>query len=259
MERFNRSTIIALLSCFLCACEKEPDVSIIPQIQLQSVSFKHEFPASPDTLKIELKFKDGDGDLGINGDETSIYQSPASSQDISTPFYYFYQTSQKGTWFSTHQNNGDLPAGYSYVNYASYRTIHELPFDTLPGALTCKNWEFRANPSDTLYIQQNPLSSNIFVYLYTKGPSGFTYFDPTDPKLFPFGDRCVTNFFNGRFGILASDLGSKKALEGTITYKIQSSGLYLYLHGKTIKLKIYILDRAFHKSNVVDSDELVIP
>jgi hypothetical protein len=53
-------------------CAKEPESSIIPQIQLQSIDFKHEFSASPDTLIVKLKFKDGDGDLGINGDETSI-------------------------------------------------------------------------------------------------------------------------------------------------------------------------------------------
>jgi hypothetical protein len=181
------------------------------------------------------------------------------AKDIITPFYYYFQLSNHGTWYPTHQNNMELPAGYQYVNYASYCTISELPFDTLPGLLTCKNWEYRANPADTLYIQQNPYSNNIFVHLFTKNSDGsYTYFDPADPKFFPFGDRCVTNFFDGRFSILSSDLGNKKPLEGTLTYKIQSAALYFYLHGKTIKVKIYILDRAFHKSNVIDSDDVVI-
>jgi len=149
-----------------------------------------------------------------------------------------------------------LLPGYEYVNYAAKRLILKHPFDTLP-ELTCKDWEYRATPADTLYIESNPYNNNMFVYLYTKNAGGtYTYFDPA--TYFAFGTQCTTNFFNGRFPVLSSDLGKKSSLEGTITYKIQSAALYLYLHGKTIKLKIYILDRAFNKSNVVESEDFVI-
>jgi len=252
----NFITILILMwitgSCF------KPESPIIPQIQIQSIDFKHEFPASPDVLTLTLKFKDGDGDLGINGDETEIHVSQTEAKDISSPTYYYYQSSNNSTWYPTHQNNEVLKNGYEYVNYAAYREIHSSPFDTLP-PLTCKNWELRATPVDTLYIQQNPYANNIFVYLYTKNSNdSYTYFDPADPKRYPFGDRCVTNFFHGRFKVLSSDLGNKSPIVGTITYNIQSSALYFYLHGKTIKLKTYILDRAFHKSNLIESDDFVI-
>ncbi len=255
--RLIRNFIVILILLWITGgCLKQPESSIIPQIQLQGIDFKHEFPAAADTLIINLKFTDGDGDLGINGDDTVI-NNGSTVYDINTPYYFVYDEAKNTTWYYTHGNNVSLPKGYHYVNYASYRTIHTLPFDTLPGALTCKNWEYRATPADTLYIESNPYNNNMFVYLYTKNADGtYTYFDPT--TYFAFGTQCTTNFFNGRFPVLSSDLGKKSSLEGTITYKIQSAALYLYLHGKTIKLKIYILDRAFNKSNVVESEDFVI-
>jgi len=248
-----------ILTWVVGACLKQPENSIIPQISMQSIVFKKEFVVSgkPDTLIITLKFTDGDGDLGINADETAIYRSPTDSTDINTPYYFVYDSSKNTVWYYTHGNNVTLPKGYKYVNYASYRTIHTVPFDTLPGNLSCKNWELRATPADTLYIQANPYNNNIFVDIYIKNPSGsYTYFDPNN--IYPFGNLCVTNFFNGRFPILSSDLGKKSSLEGTITYKIQSAGLYIFLHGQTVKVKTYILDRAFHKSNVAESDDFII-
>ncbi|HEV8515815.1 MAG TPA: hypothetical protein VGQ59_21185 [Cyclobacteriaceae bacterium] len=255
MPQTKNSIAILVLMGIVGGCFK-PDNSITPQIQFQSVEFKHGSPTSADVLTISINFKDGDGDLGINGDETEIAVSPAESKDISTPIYYYYQLSQSAIWYPTHKSNETLKNGYEYVNYASYRKIHSSPFDTLP-ALTCKNWELRQTPADTLYIQQNPYANNIFVYLYTKSQNGsYTYFDPTN--LYSFGDRCVNNFFHGRFQVLSLNLGKKSPLEGTITYNIQSSALYSLLNGKTAKLKIYILDRAFHKSNLVESADFVI-
>jgi len=94
--------------------------------------------------------------------------------------------------YYTHKNNLALPKGYHYVNYASHRKIHTHPFDTLPGAVNCKNWEFRASPADTLYIQNNPYNNNFFMDLYIKNPDGtYTYFDPT--TLYPLA-QCTPNF-----------------------------------------------------------------
>ena len=241
------------------ACLKPPENSVTPHIELQSVDFKNEYLSTknPDTLIITLKFTDGDGDLGINGDDTVIFVNSTEYVDINTPYYFAYDSSKNAVWYYTHGNNVRLPKGYKYVNYASYRTIHTLPFDTLPGGLTCKDWEYRAAPADTLYIQSNPYNNNIFVDLYMKNADGsYAYFDPTN--IYPFGNLCVTNFFNGRFPVLSSDLGKKSSLEGTITYKIQSAALYIFLKGQTIKLKVSILDRAFHKSNLVESEDFVI-
>jgi hypothetical protein len=258
MRWIRNFTVILVLMWVVGACLKQPENSVIPQIQFQGLSFKNEFLSNgkPDTLIVSLKFTDGDGDLGLSPDETALYTSSTDSIDINSPYYYVYDTARNTTWYYTHYNNIALPKGYRYVNYASHRKIHTHPFDTLP-PLTCKNWELRSSPIDTLYLQGNPYNNNIYVEVYIKNSDGtYTYFDPN--KVYPFGILCSPNFFNSRFPILSSDLGKKSSLDGTITYKIPSAGLCLFLCGKTIKVKTYILDRAFHKSNVAESEDYVV-
>ncbi len=239
------------------ACLKQPENSVIPAIQLLSIDFKHEFPAAADTLIVTLKFTDGDGDLGLNSDDSVIFTSDTEYVDITTPYYFVYDTLKNSVWYYTHSNNAKLPSGYKYVNYASKRLIHTDPFDTLPDAINCKNWEYRSNPADTLYIQHNPYAYNFFMDIYEKNPDGtYTLFDPA--TYFTSLEQCSSNVFDGRFPIMSSDLGKKSSLDGNITYKYQSAALFLIFRTKTLKLKVHILDRAFHASNVVESDDFTI-
>jgi hypothetical protein len=208
---------------------------------------------------LTLKFTDGDGDLGLNSDDSLIYQSATDEYVyVGSPLFYFVYDTAKQIIVDPPANSNTLQLlpGYQYVNWAAKRLIHKHPFDTLP-ELTCKDWDYRKSPVDTLYIQQNPLNFNIFVDVYTKNADGtYTFFDPN--YLVAFGIDCITNLFNGRFPVLSSDLGKKSSLDGTITYKIPSVAWYARFHNQTLKLKIHILDRAFHKSNVVESDDFVI-
>jgi hypothetical protein len=256
MRWIRNFTVILVLMWVVGACLKEPENSIVPQIQYQSIAFKHEMPAAVDTLIVTVKFTDGDGDLGIDGDENAIYTSPTDSTDINTPYYYLYDSARNNVWYPVHANNLLLPKGYHYVNYASYRKIHTFPFDTLSATVDCANWEFRPSPADTLCVRNNPYYNNFFMDVFTKNPDGtYTYVNPI--TYFSF-EKCVPNFFNGRFPILSSDLGKKTSLDGTIIYKFVSAALYSEFHAKTIKVKVYILDRAFHQSNIVESDDLII-
>jgi hypothetical protein len=259
MRWIRNFTIILVLTWVVGACIKQPEDSVIPYIEFQSIAFKNEFLSTKnfDTLILTLKFRDGDGDLGINADETAIYTSSVDSTDINSPYYFVYDTTKNTIWYYTHSpNDPRLPRTFKYVNYASSQNIHSHPFDTLP-PLTCKNWEQRKTPSDIFYIQINPYNNNIFVDIYIKNADGtYTYFDPND--IYPFGENCSPNFFNARFPVLSTDLGKKSSLSGTITYKIQSAGLCIFLCGKTIKVKTYILDRAFHKSSAIWSDDFVV-
>jgi hypothetical protein len=253
---------LLILIWLLGGCQKQPDYSIVPQIQLQNITFKNEFQSTgnPDTLIISLRFTDGDGDLGINPDETAIYTSPTDSIDLNDPFYFIYDSTQlSAPWYPVHQNDLPLATDFHYVNYATTRTYHTLQaFDTL-SVLTCKHWQIRASPVDTLYIQSNPNQYNIFVYIFTKNPDGtYTYYDPDDPKNQAFGERCQPNFFNSTFPVLSTDLGKSSPLDGTLTYKYQSRAFYLAFHAKIIRVSICITDRALHKSNVVTSDDILI-
>ncbi len=237
------------------SCVKQPEYSIVPQIQIPTISFKREAPTFPDTLIFTFKFTDGDGDLGVNGDEKRIYNGK-DSIDIESPYYYVYDTTINKVWYYTHTNSVTLRPKFKYVNFRSKRKIATAPFDTLP-SLSCKNWELRSSPIDTLYLELNPKTNNIFIDAYIKntGSNTYTYFDPTTY----FGSTnlklCVTNFFYGRFPVLAKDVNKKNPLDGILTYKIPSAALYLIFHNKTVKFKIYITDRAFHKSNVIETSD----
>ncbi|GHM98636.1 hypothetical protein WSM22_01260 [Cytophagales bacterium WSM2-2] len=232
------------------SCIKEPTYSVVPDIKFLNLEFKK--GTTDDTLTFTLKFTDGDGDLGVDGTETALGDG---SIDIDDPYYFVYDTVQKKILGYIHDNNASLPKygpNLSYVNYKAKRKIHLPAFDTLP-ALTCKNWQIRNSPLDTLYFQKNYNTYNFFVDVYTKNSNGtYTYFDPA--LYFPFGQNCVSNFFYGRFPVLSTDLGKKSPLDGTITYKVASAGLYLIFHNQTLKYRIYIMDRALHKSNVVETE-----
>jgi hypothetical protein len=215
-------------------------------------------PTAVDTLIVTVTFKDGDGDLGVNGDETAIYTSPADSTDLRTPYYYYYDSAKNTIWYPTHDPNMVFSQkGRHYVNYASYRKIRTFPFDTLSATVNCANWEFRSNPADTLCIRNNPYSNNFFMDVFTKNPDGKTY-THVDPVTYFSFEECQPNFFNGTFPVLSSDLGKTNPLDGTIIYKYISAGIYIQFRGKTLKVKVYILDRAFHQSNSVESDDIII-
>ncbi len=260
------------------ACLKQPELSVIPKISIQSASFvKGSTSTTSDTIIMVLNFADGDGDLGLNQDETAIYLSSTDSIDVnSTPFYFVYDSTQPtpSTFYVTHNNSlttadfvkDQLPGGH-YVDFASVRKHKTTQaFDTLP-ALACKSWEIRQATQvapivskDTLYIQNNPNGNNIFAAIYyTPNLSQpFKLFDFNAYFNQTFSSDCVENFSNGRFPVLSSNLGSNSPLQGTLTWKFQSDGLYAIFHGTTIKLTIYITDRALHKSNVVTSNDIVI-
>jgi hypothetical protein len=255
----KKFTIIAVLLWVVGACLKQPENSVVPHIELQSIVTKGEFASTgnADTLIVTIKFTDGDGDLGVNGGETAIYSSATDSVDLNLTYYYVYDSAKNTFWYPVHYPNLKLAKGYHYVNYASRRKIHNHPFDTLP-ALSCAAWEnYQGTPADTLYAITNQLYFNFFLYLYTKNADGtYTYVDPV--TYFSFANGCNKNLFNSRFPVLSSDLGKQSSLDGTITYKYQSKGLYLQFHGKTLKIKVFIYDRAFHKSNLIESDDFTL-
>jgi hypothetical protein len=264
-----------ILMWLIGACLKQPELSIIPQITLQNVSFTGKASTTAkDTITISLGFSDGDGDLGINPDETAIYTGNGDSIDIQTPYYFLYDSTQPASspWYTTHQNN--LTSAYLasigfptllYVNYGSFRKYKTTsPFDTLP-ALSCASWQVRGASQvapivklDTLFIKNNPNSNNIFVTIYYT-PNLGTPFSSFDPVNSTFSPQCAPNPWNGRFPVLSSNLGNNSPIQGTLTYKLQSYAFYAGLRGHTIKITVYITDRAEHKSNVVTSNDIVIP
>jgi len=182
-----------------------------------------------------INFKDGDGDLGLDGSETDI---PYNDR-----FYYVFQDG-------------------SFLNY---RAKFNVPgYDTLPAFATpynCTNWEVIKDPdtnvtTDTLYFQLNPNHYNFFVDFYVQqGDQSFALYDWKKEFIYP---NCNVTGFNGRFPILSKDLSQKTAQEGTIRYNMKSVAFNILFSIKLLKLRIYIQDRTLHKSNVITTDAFTL-
>jgi hypothetical protein len=56
------------------------------------------------------------------------------------------------------------------------------------------------------------------------------------------------------FPNLSTDEGKKSPLDGTLKYSINSFALKSTFSIKILKIQIYITDRAFHRSNVVEKE-----
>ncbi|MGZ5282023.1 MAG: hypothetical protein ACXWEY_07080 [Bacteroidia bacterium] len=70
---------------------------------------------------------------------------------------------------------------------------------------------------------------------------------------FPFGD---TIHYNGRLPVL-SPKGKAKAIKGEIVYDMAMGGGPT--HSKDVKFRIYVYDRALHKSNEIETPEITFP
>src|SRR6218665_602168 len=149
------------------------------------------------------------------------------------------------------------------LNYKAKRTIPaSQSFPEFVRPYSCTEWEvtsYQANNTDakdTLSVEFNPNYYNIFLDIYEKKSDGkFAPFDPSQHFSFP---NCSLNLLNGRFPILASDSKNFSPLNGVITYSIPSRAFLAFFANTTLRLDIYILDRARHKSNVAVTSEFTL-
>lgn len=292
--KFKAGNIFVVLVLFWAGCGKEPDYSIVPEIALPANGLKFIESTPPETseaLRISLRFTDGDGDLGLDEKENkgkfaqryyTIYYAEYTTDKIDedpyslktwVPIQNGYDSHrcvnyQGKLWISTADNNTKMP-GYSsnwreffILNYKAKRTIpalHSFPEFVKP--YKCTKWDVvtytvdKAEKKDTVSVEYNSNYYNIFAQLYTKNLDGtFTLFDP----LTYYGNCGGEEFGYGRFPVLAKDIDNAGALNGVINYSIRSSALSIIFGNKTMKLKVYILDREGHKSNVVETQEFTL-
>ena len=240
MKRLGNWVIVCVAtSLLLGSCFDPPQYSPVPLIEFDNIVFKDVTdPAASDSLILTIRFKDGDGDLGLSTDETGCYNVDGK-QVCYNPRYYF-----------------QLPDG-TFITYKNYRINHASgKNDTLPAFIkpaNCLKWDVRTvnGKVDTFYVQQNPDFYNIFIEFWVKNdfPAGsYTQYKIEEQFGYP---QCALSF-NGRFPRLSNE---KTPLDGTIRYAMQSVGFNLIFAAKTLKLKITIQDRALNRSNTVETGD----
>lgn len=206
-----------LIICVTASCWTEPNLGMAPKINFDRVEFVE--AGFLDSLIVFVKFEDGDGDLGLTGDETL------------PPYQAFDFVRDDG---------GNLIRFGSRAGLPPYNPIDWIINPEINGEVV----------QDTFLIKVNENHYNYFVEFLVKQAGGnFTLFDPRNPPFY--------QTFNGRFPLL-NRTGETRPLAGTLRYGMVSSQFNTLFGNKTIKLRIQIQDRALNRSNTIESNEFTL-
>lgn len=240
-DRFKLPSLCIFLLLVTSACYEAPEFPVEPEITFKDVLFYDTPNNATDSLVVSIGFQDGDGDLGLKGDE------------LRPPYHSFSFVDDGNGNYLTINSNDTMPPyarPYSCTNYIMgrfdtndnfyyYSTAESSPYRQV----------FGETSPDTLYSTPNPFYYNIYLEFLVEREEGFVPFDWTTAP--PGGGCGITP--HGRFPILFDPELPDKPLSGTLTYQFINNGLLPYFRNETLKLRVYIIDRALHVSNVVES------
>jgi hypothetical protein len=243
MKSWATVLVIMVLGVSVMTCFDPPEFPAEPEIQFKDVYFgDNPLEGSTDSIVLSISFTDGDGDLGLNSGEEGC-----TSEGIcyNRRFYFVEGTNERLTSDQTAQK---------LVTFKSKRTIPG--YDTLP-EISCLNYEQIKEGlivKDTIYFQLNSDHYNIFVdFLIKQADGSFRVYDWNSEFPFP---GCVDGY-NGRFPILFKETPGSP-LEGVINYALKSSAFNIIFSTRTLKLRVYIKDRALNRSNVIETPEFTL-
>jgi len=216
---------MVILPLWMASCYQAPEFPVVPKIDFESVNFK-QGATGFDTLIVRVRFQDGDGDLGLGGEENdppyhSLNFLPSPDGDPCR----FSERFDEGC-------RDVLPPEFNCVDYQYFTTLGQ---DTI---------------RDTLYVELNPNQNNFMVDIMTKKNGQF--------EVFNMRELLCVNPLYGRFPPLKDNFSVDGPLEGVIEFKPPSSAYMALFRNDTLKLRIQIKDRALHDSNVIESCEFTL-
>jgi hypothetical protein len=229
MKLIRNFSLAFLLTWMVGGCLTPPEFPVTPEITFDDISFcKSSDPLQSDAIVLSLNFKDGDGDLGLNGPDTL-------NEFVNKVTSFQNQTIR-----------------YKMKRLNPQLTVNGKPVPDFVSPFNCTNWivdrDSKTNVvRDTIYVEYNPNYYNMFVDIYIdNGNNNFIKYDFSSNFKYP---NCNLQGYSSRFPVLSTDLSKKSPLEGKITYKMRS--LDLIVGNKRFKLQFTIQDRALNKSNEV--------
>lgn len=209
---------IFFFSSLLFACVSPPDnFPTVPEISFEDMRFVN--TAGSDSLIVSLRFKDAEGDLGLN------------PTDIDPPFQPLNFRRNAAGSLITYGNRPPEAPLFNPIDWV----INPLVNSTVV--------------RDTVWVEQNPDHNNIFVKFFIKRNGVYTEFKWEEAPFF--------TTFNGRFPRIFNSSGSQP-VEGTIQYAMLSFGWQSIFRTDTIRIDLQIQDRALNKSNVVSSPDVTL-
>lgn len=216
----NPLWFLFIFSAFI-SCHEKPIFPTAPNISLNDFYFQEISSGTgtnfQDSIVIKVRFEDGDGNLGLDANETQ-------------PPYHIYDVIVTAGDTLRYGDNDTLPA-YNCFNYEilTKRT-------SVNNSLVIK--------TDTIYVIRNLNHYNFFLTFLIEENGEFVEYN-TYEKL------CAPPF-HGRFFVLntARDV---RPLTGELQYGFISS-FRLQFRFNTIKLRIQIQDRALNRSNIIETE-----
>ena len=241
---------LGLVSCF-----NPPEYPSVPEIEFDQIRFEEvDGLANADTLDLSIRFKDGDGDIGLLPDTDN------DDPKFAERYYFKINEPSKKYYLSNGGTSLAIANDASFIRYKTKRS--NASYDTLPSYVDpykCTNWEIVTktvnnitSTVDTVYFQLNPDHYNIFVDFLMLKNDGSGDFEEYDFRK----ELCVT--YDGRIPVLAKEAGQPAPLQGVIHYAIIGRGFKLTFGTTPIKLRVQIMDRALNKSNIITSEPFVL-
>lgn len=263
----NFLSFLIVLPTILFSC-KEPDpFPIIPEIQFNNMQYVELVEnGSPDSLILYFDFQDGDGDLGVEGDETlppfhdfnfvvdnNNKIITFGQQDIELPLYLFVPDPFRPT--RSLFSETDIRPGYDCGDYDTLY-INDEQDRYIPPGVNFGDIDLEVFHKDTVFIQRNPYKSNIIVRFFRKRGTG--EYEEINWRYLTSIYGCGISF-DGRFPVLDFEaISSPGPLEGTIRYAMVSTGFRTVLRKDTFNIQFQIFDRGLHASNVAETGDITL-
>lgn len=229
-------SVIGLQSC-LDELEN-PGYSEVPHIELEKIEFI-EVDDGSDTLKIRIRFRDGDSDLGLSYD------------DDMPPFHYY--NFPRDSFGNLIRYNAEVDS-FSCKSY--YITYDAETFQTEGGDVFLE-------PGDVVRVERNKYGYNFHLQFLTKEQGRFIEYDykySCSPLWgrFPRIDPLAKNIMIGSGEFNALYVYQETPWEGTITYQMVSPVIKIFYGNRELKARVQIYDRALNESNVIESEPFTL-
>ncbi len=276
--------------CFaFSSCFDAPTFGTTPVIEFESIEFVEVGDFSDgDSLNIRIKFKDGDGDLGLGPTEldppyhvTNFFVGKDLELiGIPARLYTLGNLRFKNLKYSPKKASYVLESRYSPPD-GKFVSLPDKPVYGLPpfeSPYTCSAY-YQAYLTDTIYVEDRRLLKNEDVIdtlldatgnsvLYAALQNWYIEVNPNHYNItvkffekinggykeFDFRKEYCTTY-DGRFPILTED---KRPLEGTLLYAMIGTGFLTTFSVKTLKVEVTIKDRALNTSNTVPSQDFTL-
>ena len=246
--RFSSFTlsICATLVMAISSCNKPPEFPDEPAISFDNIEFEIINQGDPlfeqNELRLTFNVSDGNGDLGLNGEEGS---------DNTGPYRTYSLVEEGGSFVEFGQRPGDPP--FTCLDYViEDRENQDLNGDT--------------DLLDTLLIDFNQGQYNIDVDFFVKNNGVFQQIEMRAQPRFSANEQTLCGItFDGRFPCLSTQdnpcdfvSGNDRPIEGFVTYAMNSSLFLPVFRTDTIKLEFKIRDRALNESNTAETPEFTL-